>query len=43
MRAFLLWIERNLTVILVLILALILRIYGNGFGLPDQLNIDEVL
>jgi len=42
MRAFLLWIERNLTVILVLILALILRIYGNGFGLPDQLNIDEV-
>ncbi len=42
MRTVLHWAVCNMAVILVLVLALILRIYGNGFGLPDQLNIDEV-
>ncbi len=35
-------IQQNLLVLLILIIALVVRIYGNGFGLPDQFHIDEV-
>ncbi len=42
MRASIKWIDRNLALLIILTAAFALRVYGNGYGLPDQLNIDEV-
>jgi 4-amino-4-deoxy-L-arabinose transferase-like glycosyltransferase len=42
LRALISWIDRNAAVLMILIIAFALRIYGNGYGLPDQFNIDEV-
>ncbi|MFA6450490.1 MAG: glycosyltransferase family 39 protein [bacterium] len=39
---FISWLKRSAALLAVLALAFALRVFGNGYGLPDQFNIDEV-
>lgn len=36
------WLKDNYGLLALLAIALIIRVIGNGFGLPDELNVDEV-
>lgn len=38
---FLQWFKSNYGLLALLAIAMILRVYGNGFGLPDEFHIDE--